>query len=190
LKKQPECLTKEQQELALQWYQYSINMTRGWAAKNNAFWCIDELMSIAALTLVRCSFRYSAKLASVANGFNTYLYSSLLKNFKVTLYFAKGYKKIGRDVKWVNPFVEMEDDHVYKNYVCDGEDEISSELDFDNILNLSRLLRETDKKVLKLLFIKDMSMAEAARELNCTRENIRQRKSRALDLLRKVVREE
>lgn len=186
MKKQPECLTKEQQELVLQWYDYSVNVTRGWAAKHGAFWCINDLMSIAGLTLVRCVFRYSEKLSSGAKGFNTYLYASLLKNFRVTVFFAQGYKKIGRAAEWINPFNELED-YIFDNYVCSGEDEAYAEFDFDSILNSSRLLKETDKKILKLLYIQDMSMAEAARELNCTRENIRLRKVKALEVLKKVV---
>lgn len=179
-----EWLTSEQQQFTLKWYEYAMNVTRGWAAKNGAFWCLDELASVAGLTLVRCVFRYSEKLAMRVNGFSTYLYSSLIKNFRVAVMLARGYKKVGQKGCWENPFNEFED----VEYVCLVDDEKTfAELDFDRVLDSSRLLKESDKRMLRMLFVYDMSMAEVAREFNCSREYVRQKKERALKVLKKVL---
>ena len=185
--KKRETLTDDQHKVIAQWYDYAINIARGWASKHSAFWCIDDIVSIAGLTLVRCAFRYQDKLATGAKGFSTYLYASLIKNFKVTMMLAKGYKKVGRAAQWENPFNEVEN-FVFDEYICqDSNHHVFEKIDFDGIVNSSRLLKPSEKKILELLYVEDMSNAEVARKLNCSREFIRQKKERALKILRKAV---
>lgn len=177
-----EILTEEQKALAQEWYPYAVNLAEMWAYKKRYMWAMNELISIAGLTVSRCIFRFSKGEAS----FKTYLVTALLRNFKYTIMLTMGFKLVGKRAEWVNPFDDVEN-FIFDEFMCEDRTNATERIDFEGILNTSKMLKKIDKKMLYCLYVEDMSMADAARELGCTREYIRQRKGIVLGLLKRAI---
>jgi DNA-directed RNA polymerase specialized sigma24 family protein len=178
-----EKLNKSQQIIAKDWFEYAMKLTEIWANKHDCTWCLNELKSVAGLTITRCAFRYVPKEAS----FKTYLYISLVKAFKYSVMASKGFKLITKR-EWFTPFDTIED-FKFEEYPCEDNNE-NELVEFEDLINMSRLLKDRDKNILRYTFVEDMSGAEIGRKLGYTREYIRQRKRAIFKILKKIIKKE
>lgn len=181
-------LTEKQIKLAEEWYLYSIKVTMKWAVNRDALWCIDELKSAAGFIVTRCALKYQE---NHGEKFITYLTSSLFRFLPMQYALFKGYKPLKKERAWYSIFVEMEKDISEMDFLMEMEDitnrHIFANMDFEEILKMSKTLKERDKEIARDLFVRELNGQEIADKRNCSREFIRQRKDKIIKTFRKIL---
>jgi len=117
---------------------------------------------------------------------------SLFKRMPGYLAIAKGLKPFGVNREWSSPYVELSKDvSEFEDTAFSSEESFCSndfsELEFEDIIGLSKKLKEKDKQLLRDMFIEGLNMSDVARKNKCSREFVRQRKGKVLDNLRRAL---
>lgn len=180
-------MTEEQKNIANENYDYAKALAYGWAKRKEAMWCIDEIISMAGIILLRTTLNYNVQKNTA---FKTYLYQALENSLSLAVLFAgKGKKNKKGDL--VSLFCNLEDNpaEIERMHLASsdgGMQDAISKLEFEEILSLTKKLNEKDKEILRYLFIDELTDSEISRKIGCTREAIRQRKERIFDKIKKM----
>lgn len=198
-------LTEEQQKTATKWYEHARRITIDWAARKNAIWCLNDLLSAAGWAVVRCIIGYDrAKVKSDdPRAFSKYL-SVALKNalytelLNVTGFKLREHKDRPEQGKYVTIFVNLEDD-LFDDSVEKSKDQriktnaVVEDKGFawvafkDFIEKASGKINERDIEILIDLYVYDMTLQEVADEYGYTRQWAQQKRDRLLRILRKSL---